>query len=100
MVLHLDKNNVIIFEFDYLLLVAAFILFQSDNENKIREIEQNQVKMNVIYSWEESFVKVIIGAIKALKIFKDDPGSFKVFCKTGNGMSPASNDATSLLAGL
>ena len=98
MVLHLDKNNVIIFEFDYLLLVAAFILFQSDNENKIREIEQNQVKTNVIYSWEESFVKVIIGAIKALKISKGDPGSFKVFCKTGNGMSPASNDATSLLA--
>ena len=48
MVLHLYKNNVIIFEFDNLLLVAAFILFQSGDENKIKEIHPNKAATKVI----------------------------------------------------
>ena len=48
MVLHLDKNNFIIFGFDNLLLVAAFILFQSGDENKIKEIHPNKAATKVI----------------------------------------------------
>ena len=48
MVLHLDKNNFIIFGFDNLLLVAAFILFQSGDENKIKEIHPNKAANKVI----------------------------------------------------
>ena len=48
MVLHLDKNNFIIFGFDNLLLVAVVILFQSGDENKIKEIHPNKAATKVI----------------------------------------------------